>query len=371
MGGAYSIDKLVRIEGVSWWSDELPSNEEYNEAISYGTRCVRYRMEEQYVKLTDIFGAERFYDQIDEGLFVKKTSLELTSGELYEQNGNLIYEENGVRTVLASDVGEWLEKDGQVIFNHNYPESWMENGFWITNYTADYIYPGGISPNGDMVYYKDRYLYKGVICPEKKLVENEIPAKSLVYFTRDLIYFSTDYEFPKVNHCLFYDFGGNVKEKESLESLRLARLSFIQWSLTGEHKYRRAWKEFPDLDNDIDITQFGDDIISLETVDKVADMLKNYNILSVPAYAGYNRIRDFLLNIGYHSGESIEESLVAVMGLSQTADTIGLPKNMFCSAGLLKALNNLKNSHTQIELKSVISDSFELEKHIRSTVGTL
>ena len=46
MGGAYSIDKLVRIEGVSWWPDELPSNEEYNEATSYGTRCVSYRMEE-------------------------------------------------------------------------------------------------------------------------------------------------------------------------------------------------------------------------------------------------------------------------------------------------------------------------------------
>lgn len=32
MGGAYSIDKLIRMEGVSWWPDELPSNEEYNEA---------------------------------------------------------------------------------------------------------------------------------------------------------------------------------------------------------------------------------------------------------------------------------------------------------------------------------------------------
>lgn len=32
MGGAYSIDKYMRLENVSWWKEELPSNEEYKEA---------------------------------------------------------------------------------------------------------------------------------------------------------------------------------------------------------------------------------------------------------------------------------------------------------------------------------------------------
>ena len=67
----------------------------------------------------------------------------------------------------------------------------------------------------------------------------------------------------------------------------------------------------------------------------------------------------------------LEEVINLIKKYNVRKVVIGLPKNMFCSAGLLKALNNLKNSHTQIELKSVISDSFELEKHIRSTVGTL
>lgn len=34
MGGAYSIDKYRREPGVSWWSRELPTDEEYNEAVS-------------------------------------------------------------------------------------------------------------------------------------------------------------------------------------------------------------------------------------------------------------------------------------------------------------------------------------------------
>lgn len=29
MGGAYSVDKAMRVEGKSWWKQELPSNEEY------------------------------------------------------------------------------------------------------------------------------------------------------------------------------------------------------------------------------------------------------------------------------------------------------------------------------------------------------
>lgn len=33
MGGGYSIDKYLRTEGVSWWSQEMPSEEEYNNAL--------------------------------------------------------------------------------------------------------------------------------------------------------------------------------------------------------------------------------------------------------------------------------------------------------------------------------------------------
>ena len=33
MGGAESIDKIYRMEGVSWWARELPSYEEYEEAL--------------------------------------------------------------------------------------------------------------------------------------------------------------------------------------------------------------------------------------------------------------------------------------------------------------------------------------------------
>lgn len=32
MGGAYSIDKYMRKKGISWWPQELPSDEEYKEA---------------------------------------------------------------------------------------------------------------------------------------------------------------------------------------------------------------------------------------------------------------------------------------------------------------------------------------------------
>lgn len=34
MGGATSIDKYRRIEGKSWWKEEMPSQEEYDEAMS-------------------------------------------------------------------------------------------------------------------------------------------------------------------------------------------------------------------------------------------------------------------------------------------------------------------------------------------------
>ena len=33
MGGASSHDKERRVEGKSWWAEELPSNSEYNEAM--------------------------------------------------------------------------------------------------------------------------------------------------------------------------------------------------------------------------------------------------------------------------------------------------------------------------------------------------
>lgn len=45
MGGGYSIDKYRRIEGISWWPQEMPSNEEYQAAISNLERinnCVDY-----------------------------------------------------------------------------------------------------------------------------------------------------------------------------------------------------------------------------------------------------------------------------------------------------------------------------------------
>ncbi len=32
MGGAYSIDKYMRVDGQSWWKEELPDNAEYREA---------------------------------------------------------------------------------------------------------------------------------------------------------------------------------------------------------------------------------------------------------------------------------------------------------------------------------------------------
>lgn len=34
MGGAYSIDKYMRTEGYSWWSEELPCDAEYKEAVA-------------------------------------------------------------------------------------------------------------------------------------------------------------------------------------------------------------------------------------------------------------------------------------------------------------------------------------------------
>lgn len=39
MGGAYSIDKALRIEGESWWRQELPSDAEYRTAIETLNRC--------------------------------------------------------------------------------------------------------------------------------------------------------------------------------------------------------------------------------------------------------------------------------------------------------------------------------------------
>ncbi|MBO5778969.1 MAG: metallophosphoesterase [Clostridia bacterium] len=39
MGGAYSIDKFMRIEGRSWWKEELPNNDEYREATRNLEAC--------------------------------------------------------------------------------------------------------------------------------------------------------------------------------------------------------------------------------------------------------------------------------------------------------------------------------------------
>lgn len=39
MGGAYSIDKYLRLEGVSWWSEELPTNAEYHTSSKSLEEC--------------------------------------------------------------------------------------------------------------------------------------------------------------------------------------------------------------------------------------------------------------------------------------------------------------------------------------------
>jgi hypothetical protein len=39
MGGASSVDKALRREGVSWWKDELPSEAEYEEALKNLDAC--------------------------------------------------------------------------------------------------------------------------------------------------------------------------------------------------------------------------------------------------------------------------------------------------------------------------------------------
>jgi hypothetical protein len=33
MGGAYSVDKSSRIEGISWWKEEIPSSQEFNHGL--------------------------------------------------------------------------------------------------------------------------------------------------------------------------------------------------------------------------------------------------------------------------------------------------------------------------------------------------
>ena len=39
MGGAYSIDRYVRTEGISYWKEELPNNDEYHEASASLESC--------------------------------------------------------------------------------------------------------------------------------------------------------------------------------------------------------------------------------------------------------------------------------------------------------------------------------------------
>ena len=39
MGGAYSIDKAFRREGISWWKQELPTNEDYKTASDTLKKC--------------------------------------------------------------------------------------------------------------------------------------------------------------------------------------------------------------------------------------------------------------------------------------------------------------------------------------------
>lgn len=46
MGGAYSIDKALRTEGVNWWAEELPNNEDYKTA---GETLEKYDYKTDYV----------------------------------------------------------------------------------------------------------------------------------------------------------------------------------------------------------------------------------------------------------------------------------------------------------------------------------
>ena len=46
MGGATSIDKQYRRENISWWKEELPSTQEYNEALD---NLARYKWNVDYV----------------------------------------------------------------------------------------------------------------------------------------------------------------------------------------------------------------------------------------------------------------------------------------------------------------------------------
>ena len=42
MGGGYSIDKYRRTEGISWWFQEMPSEEEYNHAFANPYKAASY-----------------------------------------------------------------------------------------------------------------------------------------------------------------------------------------------------------------------------------------------------------------------------------------------------------------------------------------
>lgn len=44
MGGGYSIDKYRRTEGVSWWPQEMPSEEEYNNALE-NLKRINYKVD--------------------------------------------------------------------------------------------------------------------------------------------------------------------------------------------------------------------------------------------------------------------------------------------------------------------------------------
>lgn len=57
MGGGYSIDKYRRTEGVSWWSQEMPSEEEYQNALS-NLKQVNYQVD--YI-ITHMASSETVY----------------------------------------------------------------------------------------------------------------------------------------------------------------------------------------------------------------------------------------------------------------------------------------------------------------------
>lgn len=83
MGGATSIDKMDRVEGISWWADEQPSDAEYEEAISnlnrYNwrvdyvvTHTTSYKMMEKLCNIKERTKLNQFFDMLERDLIFKQ-----------------------------------------------------------------------------------------------------------------------------------------------------------------------------------------------------------------------------------------------------------------------------------------------------------